>query len=442
MGVPTVRFVKTSCVAAAAVAALLWNPSTSAAAVQGEIAGPGAMQTPIAVPQLKWLGGPKQPRAADEFTSLLAADLERSGLFRLINAKAYIEDPQASGITRDTINFDNWLVIDALGLVRGGYKSSAEGISIEVRFFDTATRSSMGGSRFSGSIKEVPLMAHKMADAILGFVTGKKGPFASMITFVSDRHDRFREIYTYGFDGGVRRVTRHRSITMAPSWHPRGDYILFTSFRGGKPGLYDLNLATSSDSRIATKFGVNVGGTYSPDGRHILLSRERGGNTDIYVIDMSRQKISPLTSHWGIDVEPAWSPDGKRIAFCSSRAGSPQIYTMKADGSDIRRLTFEGDYNCSPDWSPDGRMIAYAGREGGRFQIFTVPAGGGKSRRVTGEGSNEDPTWSPDSRYIAFSRRVGGKSKIFMTDVSGRWTRQLTHGNGNDRSPNWSGRLE
>jgi len=426
-----------------ALVTVVLSVATASAQVRGEILGPGASKIPVAVPRLKWLGGVRADRAADEFLRVLSGDLELSGLFRVINPSAYIEDPQTSGITRDTINFDNWHAIGALGLVRGGYSGSDSGITIEARFFDVADRSSTGGSRFRGSFEEVPQMAHRLADSIIEFVTGRKGPFNSKLAFVSNRNDRFREIYFYSFDGRVARVTHDRSITMAPSWSPDGRSLLYTSFKAGRPGLYTFDLAARTAIRLATRFGVNVGGVYSPDAKKILLSREVAGNTDIYSIDVDRREIAPVTSHWGIDVDPSWSPDGLRIAFCSSRSGSPQVYTMKPDATDIARLTFQGGYNCSPVWSPDGRMIAYAGRVQGRYQIFVIPAGGGDPRMLTSKGSNEDPTWSPDSRYLAFSRSTGGRTKLFMVDAqSGRWLQQLTHGSGEDKAPSWSPRFD
>ncbi len=419
-------------------------PGVADAQVRGEILGPGATKIPIAVPRLKWLGGARIDRAADVFVRVLAADLEMSGIFHVINPAAYIEDPQRSGITRDEINFESWQAIGALGLARGAYQGTPAGITIESRFFDVADRSSTGGSRFRGRLDEVPSMAHRMADTVMEFVTGRKGPFSSKIAFISDRAERFRDVYTFGFDGEINRITNHRSITMAPGWHPDGKSLVFTSFKGGRPGLYTFDLRTGADIRVATRFGVNVGGTFSPDGGTLLLSREVAGNTDVYSINVEKQQITPVTSHWGIDVDPSWSPDGRRVAFCSSRSGSPQIYTMTPAGKDISRLTFEGNYNCSPVWSPDGRTIAYAGRaNSGGHQIFTIPAAGGDPRQLTDTASNEDPTWSPDSRYIAFARRSGSATKLFMVDaLSGRWVQQLTHGSSDDKAPSWSPRHE
>ena len=421
---------------------LLCSAPGAGAQVRGEILGPGATRLPLAVSDLKVLPG-APPEAAATFTKTLRGDLEHSGLFRVINPAAYIDDPQRQSLALDEINFENWRSIGALGLASGVMEATPEGgIAVDARYFDIANRAMVGGRRLVGPVSDARRMGHRMADAIMEFLTGTPGPFESRIAFVSDRAGRFREVYAYTFDGEVKQITRHNSITMSPSWHPSGRSILFTSFRDRRPMLFGMDLTTGYDSRIASKLGVNVGASYSPDGRKILLAREEGGNTDLYELDPGAGSARRLTTHWGIDVGGSWAPDGRRIAMCSARSGTPQIYIMSVgDEAGAQRITFEGDYNCSPTWSPDGRHIAYAGRRQGSFQIFVVPATGGAPRQLTFAGSNEDPTWSPDSRYIAFSSRRGGKKKLYMTDVQGRWERQLTDGAGNDSSPNWSRRL-
>jgi len=427
--------------AGCAVCAALLVASVARAQVRGEIVGPGATRMPLAVPELRWLGGRQMPEVAGRFVAVLRADLELSGLFRVINPDAYIEDPQAAGMTLESTNFDNWAMIGALGLVRGGYYGSPAGISVEARYFDVANRSSSGGRKLSGESDTVARLAHRMADAILEFVTGLPGPFDSRLAFVSNRGGRFREVYSFTFDGRIEQETDHRSITMAPSWSPDSHSLLFTSFRGGRPVLYEIDTRTHRDLRVASKMGVNVGGAWAPDGRSLAVAREQAGNTDLYLLDPDHRSMDRLTAHWGIDVEPSWSPDGRRIAFCSSRSGTPQIYTTHVGRVDVQRITFEGDYNCSPAWSPDGRWIAFAGQRQGRFKIFVVPAAGGTPRQLTHSGSNEEPTWAPDSRYLAFSAKRGAHRKIYMIGLEGRWERQLTSGTADDSSPSWSRRL-
>lgn len=422
------------------LAAALPAAPVARAQVRGEIVGPGKTRLPVAVAELKWMGGLVRTAAADAFRQQLAADLELSGLFHIIDPGAHIEDPQQAGITGEGIDFDDWAAIGALGLVRGGYWGTPQGLTVEVRFFDVSTRASKGGRRLSGEGTTAARMAHRMTDAIMGFVTGVPGPFDSRIVFVSNREDHYREVYMYSFDGSVDRLTRHRSVTMAPAWHPSVASILFTSFKERHPALFRLDLASAAEDRITRRLGVNVGGAWAPDQSRVVLAREADGNTDLYSLDPDSGESKRLTRHWAIDVDPAWSPDGRHLAFCSSRSGKPQVYVMRADGSQLRRLSFEGEYNSAPAWSPDGTLIAYAGRRQGRFQIFTVEAAGGTPRQLTFGGSNEDPSWSPDSRYLAFTHRRSGVSSVYMTDVHGRWLKQLTDEKGDDSSPNWSPR--
>ncbi len=409
--------------------------------LQLQIVGPGLSRMPLAVPTLKRLGGTESEAAAD-YVSLLSRDLEMSGLFRVIDSAAYIDDPQTSGIRLEEINFDNWLTVGARGLVRGTYEVDSTGLTVEVRFFDVPGRSMIGGRKFSATGTDFARMAHRTADAVMEFVTGRLGPFDSRIAFVSDRGGHTRDVFVFSFDGRVQRLTRHGSVVMAPSWHPDATSLVFTSFKERRPSLYRVDLPTGEQTRLASKLGLNIGGTWSPDGKLLAVAREVAGNTDVYAIDFAKGKQWKLSEHWGIDVDPAWSNDGKRLAFCSSRSGRPQVYVMDISERRPERLTFEGTYNCSPTWSPDGTTIAYTGRTDGRFQIFTIPATGGGRRQLTFEGSNEDPTWSPDSRFIAFSSRRGGRKKLFLVDADGRWERQLTDGEGDDTSPSWSRRLD
>jgi TolB protein len=424
-----------------AIALAVFVPVRAHAQVRGEIVGPGATRMPIAVPDLRSMGGYERSAEAAEFIRVLRSDLELSGLFRVIDPAAYIQDPSQIGTTLESINFDSWAAIGAKALVSGTYSGTAAGLAVEVRYFDITDPSSRGGKRLSGDTGSVKRLSHRMADAVLEYATGTPGPFDSKIAFVSNREGRFREIYAMTLDGATMRATRHNAITMAPSWNPQARSILFTSFKGGAPALYSVDVTTGFDSRIAGKLGVNVGGMWSPDGSRILLAREEDGNTDIYLLDPASQQQRRLTSHWGIDSDPSWSPDGSRFAFCSSRAGSPQVYIQSVSGGEAQRVTFDGEYNCAPNWSPDGKWIAYAGRRSGLFQIFVIPAAGGPATQLTASGSNEDPSWAPDSRYLAFAGKRGSVRKIYMIDRTGKWEHPLTDGPSDDSSPSWSRRL-
>ena len=429
------------------VAALAVLPSPVRAVVTGQIFGPGSQSFPIAVPPLKDLGGDADGAIGKQFARVLSRDLDLSGYFKIVDPRTFIEDPQTSGITADTIDFVGWASIGAQELVKGGVIVEGDKVTIEARLFDVPARRDIPevGRRVSGSRADVPRMAHRFADQLLEVLTGERGPFDTQIVFTSTRGGRglLKELYLWTFDrDDPVRLTSEQTLMVSPRWRPDGRAVVFTSWKEHFPRLFQLDMGTRRVSRLVPGRSVMQNGAWSPDGSRIAVAREDGGNTDIVLLDRSGAVIKQLTDHWAADVSPTWSPDGQRIAFNSDRAGSPQIYVMNVDGSGVRRVSSVGNYNTSPAWSPKGDKIAYATRAGGGFQIVVVGADGSGGKTVTSQGSNEDPSWAPDGRYLIFSTQRGGARHLALTDRDGRVQRELTRGTADDTSPAWSARLE
>jgi TolB protein len=406
--------------------------------VTGRIVGPGATRLEIAVSPLADAGGGRE--AGDRFAEVLSRNLSLSGYFRVLDSKAYLEGP--TPVDPSQINFANWSVIGAKAIVKGTVTQSGNTISVEVRLFDVAQRSQIGGQRYGGDAGLLPQMARRFADKVMEYLTGEPGPFDSRIAFASRRGGRAKEILVMSVDGfDVSTVTNNRTINLAPSWSPDAATVLFTSFMDGNPSLYRADVTGRSLQKISSARGLNLGGRWSPDGRTIAISLERGGNSDIFLLDDSGHVLKQLTNGPEIDVSPTWSPDGKQIAFVSSRTGAPQIYVMNADGSAPRRISFQGSYNTSPNWSPKGDLIAYVGRDQG-FNVFTLSTKTNQVRQLTGgQGNNEDPSFSPDGRYVVFSSTRVGRPALFLADTTGAHQVQLTSSGGDDTSPSWSPRL-
>lgn len=415
------------------------------AQVVGTIFGPGGRTFPIALSALKDLSGTEDGAGlTTRFADLVGRDLALAGLFRVIPRDAYIEPPDTSGITAESINFDNWSVIGALLLMKGSALSEGDELVLEARLFDVYQRRQLVGRRYRGQASDLRRMAHRFADEIVREVTGERGPFDSRVAFLSNRGGRFKDAYVMSLDGGdAQRVTTENTINLAPSWSRDLQSILLTSYRTGRAHLYSIDLAGGSWTRLSQGAGLTIGGRWSPDGKRLAVAREEGGNSEIYILRPDGSLESQLTNHWAIDVSPSWSPDGTQLAFCSSRSGSPQIYVINADGSGARRVTHQGSYNTSPSWSPKGDLIAYVSRLGGRFQVFTVRTDGTEPRQLTQTaGDNEDPSWAPDGRYLVFSSTRSGRAQLYVADRTGASQVQLTDGKGSDTSPNWSGWLD
>src|SRR5581483_2418597 len=416
----------------------------SAQPIKMSIVGPGSTLAPIAVSELKNLGGDDQQTVSDHFVRVLRRDLELSGFFRLIPPKAYIEDAQKSGYDLGQFNFADWSSINADFLVKGAVTVKDGQISLEALLFDVAQQRRMFGTRFNGGPADVAQMARRFADSVLKAATGTRGPFDSRIAFVSTRGGRFKEGYLATPDGGdLFRVTDNPTINLFPQFARGPREVLYLSYKTGEPALYLFDIARRTEIRIQSARGMMVGGTLTPDGARVVAAIEHGGHTNLYLLDRSGQEIRPLTRGNTINVNPVVSADGGILAFTSDRSGTPQIYVMSLSGGDARRVTYQGNYNTSPALSPDGKWLAYQSRIGGAFNIFLIPTAGGQATQLTQTGSNQSPSWSPDGRYLVFSSRRGGVERLYLMQVNtqtqtGKIISALMEDNGDDSSPAWS----
>jgi len=421
------------------IAALLLSVLDAGAQVRGLITGPGETAFPIAVAALE--GGDGE--AARLFNATLSRDLDLSGLFRLLDPASFVD---AGGGTKvEEINFGNWTTIGARLLVTGRISTAGGELTIEARLFDVAERRQIGGKRYQGTARDARRMANRFADEILLLLTGEAGPFDSRLAFISTRSGRFKELYVTNLDGSdLRQLTRNQTINLSPSWGPDARALVFTSYKDGRPKLYEMDAVSGRERLIPTGPGMVMGGSFSPDGREIAITRAGAkGDSEILLISPEGSVVSRLTESQTINVSPSFSPNGSQLAFCSGRTGSPQIYVMGTGGGQARRLTFKGSYNTQPVWSPKGDKIAYTGRVDGRFQIFVVAADGGEATQITSSrGDNVDPTWSPDGRYLIFSSTRAGKAQLYFSDARGIRQRQLITSPGSDSSPAWSPRLD
>jgi TolB protein len=401
------------------------------------IVGPQKV-SPLAISQLKNLGGDDDGTISHQFVHTLSRDLKLSGYFRLIDPHAYIEKAQDSGYSLGQFNFADWSSINAEFLVKGSVSSDDQQVTLQAFLFDVAGQRQLLGKQFSGSGADVGRMANRFADAVLKSVTGTQGPFDSKIAMVSTRGRRFKEIYTMGVNGeDLFRITNNPTINLFPSFDNRVRRVLYVSYKSGSPGLYVYELDKRREIQIPSPGGNLIGGTIMPSGDTLIAAVEKSGATNLYLLGLDGSVIRRLTQGASINVGPAVSPDGSMLAFTSDRGGSPQIYVMSMSGGSARRITYKGNYNTDPAFSPDGQEIAYQSRRGGGFEIYRMKISGGSPVYLT---DGQHPVWSPDGRYIAFSMGNGGGLGLYLIQGAGGKVvgKLTTEEDGNATDPAWS----
>jgi TolB protein len=414
-------------------------PSPGLGRIYIDINAPSVQKIKIAIPDFKNLTGDARcAELSTPVTEVLSSDLDLSGYFSPMDQAAFLSD-DSDALTREEIRFRDWSVIGADLLLKGGYTCIGQSVEVEVRLYDVFWGRQILGKRFLGKTEEYRNLMHRIGNEIIYRLTGYKGIFLSKLAYVGTATGN-KEIYVCDYDGhNVRQITSDQSIALLPRWSPKGDKLLYNSYKDGAgPALYLRDMGSGKTKVVSARVGLNIGAAWDPGGKKAALTLSYGDNPDIYTIDLSGRVIDRLTEHWGINVSPTFSPDGNKIAFVSNRSGSPQIYVRDLRTGAEQRLSFEGHYNTSPAWSSLNRIVFSGGEEGDR-NIYTINADGTNLRRLTeNQRNNEDPCWSADGRYIAFSSNRNGAYHIYIMNANGQNERKVTFSKGEQTSPSWS----
>jgi len=390
---------------------------------------------PIAIPDFN--GAP----AGANIAGVVRADLDRSGLFKPLDSKSFLD--QIKDVNAPP-NFANWRVINAQGLVTGQVLPQPDGrLRVDFRLWDVYGESQMLGLQYFTQPPNWRRIAHMISDAIYERITGEKGYFDTRIVFISESGpalSRKKRLAVMDEDGANPLfLTRGDYLVLTPRFNPSAQMIAYMSYIVGKPRVYLFDLETGRQEMLGNFPNMTFSPRFSPDGNRVVMSQEKEGNSDIYMMDLRTRAVQRLTTDPAIDTAPSFSPDGRQIVFESDRGGSQQVYVMGADGSNQHRISFGAGRNGTPVWSPRGDLIAFTKQSGGSFRICVMHPDGSGERVITNGWEDEGPTWAPNGRVLMFTRTIeGGRgSQIWSVDVTGRNERRvLTPGGASD--PAWS----
>jgi TolB protein len=361
-----------------------------------------------------------------EITGIIAADLQRSGLFAPIDKGAFIEkisNPDAAP------RFEDWKVINAQALVTGRVTEEADGrLRAEFRLWDTFGGQQLSGEQFFATKTNARRVAHIIADAIYERLTGEKGYFDTRIVFIDEsgpRNARKKRLAIMDQDGAnLRYLSDGREIELTPRFSPSRQEITYMSYpsSGAQPSVFLLQIETGQREALGGSAGMSFSPRFSPDGQRVILSLENSGVSNLFTMDLRTRQMTRLTTGSAIDTSPSYSPDGAQIVFTSDRAGSEQLYVMGADGSNPNRISFGGGKYSTPVWSPRGDLIAFTKQTGGEFQIGVMRPDGSGERILSTGNLQEGPTWAPNGRVVMFFRQQPGAGgpKLFSVDLTGR----------------------
>ncbi len=418
---------------------LLLVPSPVLAELRIDITGGKLEPLPIAVPAFAG-GGGEEGQTGRDLAQVISADLERSGLFRPLDPRAFIQNVAAGEGPR----FGDWRQINAQALVTGSVQTQGDGrFRVEFRLWDVFAEQQLAGFAYTTTRQNWRRIAHIIADQIYKRITGEDGYFDTRIVYIAESgpaQKRVKRLALMDQDGfNHQYLTDGSALVLTPRFSPSAQEITYLSYASGTPRVYLFNIDTGRQESIGDFPGMTFAPRFSPDGSRVVLSRSENGTTNIFVLDLRSRRVSRLTEGNSIDTTPSYSPDGSKIVFNSDRGGSQQLYVMSADGGGIRRISFGSGKYGTPVWSPRGDLIAFTKIEGGSFYIGVMRPDGSGERLLTQDFLVEGPTWAPNGRVLMYFRqgRGGSSSRLLTIDLTGSNQREVTTP-GDASDPAWS----
>jgi len=399
--------------------------SASHAILSIEIIGSGENQIPITV--VPFTGDAKLVK---DVSAIVTADLQRSGLFKLIDAAG--KSPKEL----HEINYADWVGIDNL-VIGSVHELANDRIEVRVRLLDMTKKKELLAQAVSARKDQMRAISHRVSDLIYEKLTGDAGVFGTRIAYIN-RQGKDNRLVVADSDGyGEQAVLSINEPIMSPAWSPDGSHLAYVTFELGHAVVYVQSLYTNQRIVLANFSGSNSSPAWSPDGKHLAVVLTRDGGSQIYLVRPNGTEFRRLTFGGAIDTEPNFSPDGQHLLFASDRGGSVQIYRLSVDGGAAERLTFEGGSNFSPRYSPDGKSFVFSHHSGGRFYVAVQDFDSRQMQLLTEGGWEKKPSFSPNGKLVLYSSEAKSRGILATVSSDGRVKQRMFPQSGDIREPTW-----
>ncbi|MFO1311001.1 MAG: Tol-Pal system beta propeller repeat protein TolB [Burkholderiales bacterium] len=367
-------------------------------------------------------------------SGIVGADLQRSGMFRLVNTDGITPRP----VRAEDIQADVWKGRGADAVVVGSMQPLQDG-RVEVRFalMDVVKRSLLTAMTYTVTPAQFRATAHKIADVIYEKLTGDPGVFSTRIAYITKAGPRYQLLVADADGADPQAIVSSNEPLLSPRWSPDGTRIAYVSFEQKKPVVYVQNLANGSRQAVANFRGSNSAPAWSPDGKRLAVTLTKDGGSQVYVMGADGANAQRVMTSNAIDTEAAFTPDGGSLMFTSDRGGSPQVYRLNLGSGAVERLTFDGTYNVSPRPTPDGKSFVFVRRDGNRFQIAIQDLATRQMQILTSGPVDESPSLAPNGKLILYANDSGGRGALAAVSTDGRVKQRLVSAGADVREPAW-----
>ena len=212
------------------------------------------------------------------------------------------------------------------------------------------------------------------------------------------------DIYTVSVPGGqVKRLTTDTRYDVQPTWTPDGSGIVFVRMDQWwvHRDVIAIDAATGAGERLIVsdrdwmdyRTGQEFGpGQVSPRGDLVLFRSYRSGWINWWLAPMEGGEPRPLapeaadqSSQKPFRGYARWSPDGGMVAYTSNLRGRQILRVASVDDGTVQTLFApEMGLVANPAWSPDGSRIAFTFDTPAQVpDLYVMDLAGGQPARLT-----------------------------------------------------------
>lgn len=342
--------------------------------------------------------------------SVVRRDLDLSGEFEVMADSAA---PEGLYLADTPVDVAAWAKkgVEAVVKVSGKRldKDRAE-LRAEVYFVKHGDRAVMD-RRFAVPLSKLREESHRVADLLIGALTGQNGGFASHLAFATGA-GALRRVLTIDADGhDARSVSPADVSAIAPAFGKNGEL-----YYSAAPPKEDYRIRAANGALVPIPYKGSVYGiAFSRDHAQVAISLGVGGTIKVFAgPDFASLRAA---SDIGTALHPTFTPSGK-LAFVGEGTHGQRVYVGG------QPITPDGLLASSPTFCnhPDGVRAIFAVGVGKDTDLVATGEKGGPLQRLTqNQGRNGYPACSPDGRLVAFfSTRTSGEGPgLYVMRVDG-----------------------
>jgi serine/threonine protein kinase/Tol biopolymer transport system component len=207
-----------------------------------------------------------------------------------------------------------------------------------------------------------------------------------------------------------------------PSLSPDGQALAVNVMdpQSGNWDIWTIDLRQGTPQHQTTDVARDTDPVWSDDGQHIAFVSNRGGRLGLYQVDVDALGSDRLIRYLdpGVVITTDWSRDG-HVLYTRLQ---PQMVWAVSTRDDSKPIEVLGKASSpyAGRVSPDGKWIAYAAFDSGSLEVYVEPfLATGRRTQITHEGGTQ-PRWSADAKKLFYWAVPGGVNVVDLSfDASG-----------------------